>query len=63
MLISELVEVPQPPQGKGRKERSRDIMATMEGRLAKVELAITNMHDCIEDMDLCMKKLMSEGVD
>ena len=63
MSTSELEMPPLPAGGKGRKDRSRDIMASMEGRLAKVELAITDMHDRVEELDLRMKKFMSEGVD
>ena len=62
MLISEL-EVPKPPHGKGWKERSRDMLVSMEESLAKVELAFADMRDRFEDVDQCIEKLESEGGD
>ena len=61
MSTSEL-KVPQPPHGKGHKERSRDMLA-MEGRLAKVELAFADMRDRFEDVNQRIKKLEFEGGD
>ena len=40
----------QPPHGKGQKERSHDMLASMEGKLAKVELAFVDMRDRFKDL-------------
>ena len=42
-------EIEPTMQGKGRKDKSRDVIANMEARLAKVELA---MADTREGVDL-----------
>ena len=42
-------EIEPTMQGKGRKDKSRDVIANMEARLAKVELA---MADTQEGVDL-----------
>ena len=45
--------------GKGRKDKSHDVVANMEARLAKVELA---MEDTREGVDL-IKKGMEKGLE
>ncbi|GFS46872.1 hypothetical protein Acr_00g0104510 [Actinidia rufa] len=40
-----------PPTGKGRRGRSADIMASLEARLRRVELAMADDRDKVVDMD------------
>ncbi|XP_048231260.1 uncharacterized protein LOC125370291 [Ricinus communis] len=49
--------------GKGRRDKSRDVIGEMEERLVKVETTMSDWGDKIEDMDLRIEKLESKGDD
>ncbi|XP_048225870.1 uncharacterized protein LOC125368649 [Ricinus communis] len=49
--------------GKGRRDKSRDMIGAMEERIVKVETAMSNWCDKIEDMDLRIEKLESKEDD
>ncbi|GFY89329.1 hypothetical protein Acr_06g0012690 [Actinidia rufa] len=40
-----------PPTGKGKRGKSADIMASLEARLQRVEFAMADNRDKVEDMD------------
>ena len=52
-----------PAGGKGRKEKSRDIMTTFETRLARVELAIADGQDKFEELGQSIEGLGGENVE
>ena len=43
-------------QGRGKKDKSRDALANMEARLAKVELAMANTWEGVDLIEQCMEK-------
>eukprot|EP00257_Ricinus_communis_P019332 XP_015578290.1 uncharacterized protein LOC107261709 [Ricinus communis] len=49
--------------GKGRRDKSRDVIGAMEERLVRVETTMSDWGDKIEDMDLRIEKLESKGDD
>ncbi|KAG8611914.1 hypothetical protein MANES_S041516v8 [Manihot esculenta] len=48
-------------EGRGRREKSRDILAALEERLARVEAAMSEHREKCEDMDLRISELESKG--
>ena len=49
-------EVDPTAQGRGRKDKSRDAIANMEARLAKVELAMADTQEGVDVIELGMEK-------
>ena len=43
-------------RGKGKKDKSRDVVATMEARLAKVELAMADTREGVDLIEQGMEK-------
>ena len=52
-----------PAGGKGRKDKSRDVMTTFEARLAKVELVVANDRDKFEELGQSIEGLEGKGAE
>ncbi|KAL6326229.1 hypothetical protein AAG906_001624 [Vitis piasezkii] len=49
-------EIEPTAQGKGKKDKSHDVVANMEARLAKVELAMANTREILDSIEQGMEK-------